>query len=234
MMHYAYAGLKDDNMFEIFAFLAVTILIFFYSILLVSSNASWHFVVYILLTTSMLFFYSYICYKIYLEIGWYIYKRIGANQELRDMYRSAQLFLAMIKFDLLFSLLLVVLAGLYYLDPNDYELYLTVFAIIVTFGWAYLGWVAVSTENEVLMNVYLSLSIIEPIFIIYKLIRLSSSIPGLPVTLFVTATVVFCFIRTGLVVTAVVARHNFGKGLMTQVFGSTANKSKPLTPVVHA
>jgi len=231
MDYYAYAGLRDDNMFEILAFLAVTILIFFYSILLVSQHASWHFEVYIFITTVMLFAYSFICYKIYLEIGWYIYKRIGANQELREIYRSAQLFLAMIKFDLLFSLLLVILAGLYYLQPSSIEFYLTIFAFILTFIWAVLGWKAVSTENEVFMNVYLSLAIFEPVFIIYKLLKLSSTVPGLPVTLFILATVAECLIRSGLVITAVIAKHNFGKGLITEAWGKGISKVKPLVPI---
>jgi len=234
MCHYAYAGLKDDNMFEIFAFMAVTLLIFFYSIILVSSNPDWHFVLYMVVTTICSIAYIFLVYKIYLEIGWYIYKRIGANQEMRDMYRSAQLFLAMIKFDLLFSLLLVVLAGLYYLAPNNYEFYLTLFAFILTFVWAYLGWVAVKGENEVYMNVYMCLAVVEPVFIIYKLVRLSQTVQKLPVSLFVVATVAEIIIRTYLMVTAVIARRNFGKGLLNEVFQVSSKKSRPLQAASHA
>jgi len=228
MLHYAYAGLKDDNMFEIFAFMAVTLLIFFYSIILVSQNSDWYFVLYMVVTTICSILYTFLVYKIYLEIGWYIYKRIGANQDMRDMYRSAQLFLAMIKFDMLFSLLLVVLAGLYYLVPNNYEFYLTLFAFLLTFIWAYLGWVAVKGENEVYMNVYMCLAVVEPVFIIYKLVRLSETIQTLPVSLFVVATVAEIVVRTYLMVTAVVARRNFGKGLLNEVFQVSSKKSRPL------
>ncbi|KAG0226769.1 hypothetical protein BGW42_003421 [Actinomortierella wolfii] len=48
--------------------------------------------------------FIYMAYKLYKELGWSFYKKIGADLQLRDMYKVYQLFIMILKFDIFFWL----------------------------------------------------------------------------------------------------------------------------------
>ncbi|KAI1314625.1 hypothetical protein EDD11_001924 [Mortierella claussenii] len=48
--------------------------------------------------------FVYIAYKLYKEFGWSIYKKIGADLAMRDMYKVYQIFIMILKFDIFFQL----------------------------------------------------------------------------------------------------------------------------------
>ncbi|KAF9354262.1 hypothetical protein BGX26_007922 [Mortierella sp. AD094] len=48
--------------------------------------------------------FAYIAYKLYKEFGWSIYKKIGADLAMRDMYKVYQIFIMILKFDIFFQL----------------------------------------------------------------------------------------------------------------------------------
>ncbi|KAF9094834.1 hypothetical protein BGX27_001368 [Mortierella sp. AM989] len=48
--------------------------------------------------------FAYIAYKLYKEFGWTIYKKIGADLAMRDMYKVYQIFIMILKFDIFFQL----------------------------------------------------------------------------------------------------------------------------------
>ncbi|GJJ68181.1 hypothetical protein EMPS_00527 [Entomortierella parvispora] len=55
----------------------------------------------------MVFFasgFAFIAYKLYKEFGWTIYKKIGADLAMRDMYKVYQIFIMILKFDVFFQL----------------------------------------------------------------------------------------------------------------------------------
>eukprot|EP00004_Rigifila_ramosa_P014361 TRINITY_DN3265_c0_g2_i1.p1 TRINITY_DN3265_c0_g2~~TRINITY_DN3265_c0_g2_i1.p1 ORF type:complete len:314 (+),score=80.57 TRINITY_DN3265_c0_g2_i1:92-1033(+) len=230
LLYFGFSGIFNENMFEIFAFLATTIIIMLYGFMSIAGTATWYTQAILAIVIVWNVAYAFLCWKIYHEIGWYIYKRIGAHAHLRSMFQMTQVYVTMGKLDLMFSLILVILAGVYYLDPGNYEFYVTLFAFVLTFAWAALGFTAVTTENEVYINVYFALSVAEPAFIIYKLIKLTSSVQDLPIGIFALATIVELCVRSVLLWTAVLTRRNFGKGLLSEVFQHTSKKSRPLSP----
>ncbi|KAF9107006.1 hypothetical protein BGX29_007689 [Mortierella sp. GBA35] len=48
--------------------------------------------------------FAFIAYKLYKEFGWSIYKKIGADLAMRDMYKMYQIFIMILKFDIFFQL----------------------------------------------------------------------------------------------------------------------------------
>ncbi|KAI8993721.1 hypothetical protein BDB01DRAFT_716389 [Pilobolus umbonatus] len=48
--------------------------------------------------------FTFLAYKLYLEFGWHIYKKIGADLAMRDRYKMYQIFMMILKFDLFFFL----------------------------------------------------------------------------------------------------------------------------------
>lgn len=48
--------------------------------------------------------FAFIAYRLYKEFGWTIYKKIGADLAMRDMYKIYQIFIMILKFDIFFQL----------------------------------------------------------------------------------------------------------------------------------
>ncbi|CAO3658982.1 unnamed protein product [Rhizopus microsporus] len=48
--------------------------------------------------------FVFLAYKLYLEFGWHIYKKIGADLAMRDRYKMYQIFMMLLKFDFFFFL----------------------------------------------------------------------------------------------------------------------------------
>ncbi|KAI9275654.1 hypothetical protein BDA99DRAFT_193057 [Phascolomyces articulosus] len=48
--------------------------------------------------------FIFLAYKLYLEFGWHIYKKIGADLAMRDRYKMYQIFMMLLKFDFFFFL----------------------------------------------------------------------------------------------------------------------------------
>ncbi|KAF9423024.1 hypothetical protein BGZ94_008449, partial [Podila epigama] len=74
--------------------------------------------------------FAFIAYKLYKEFGWSIYKKIGADLAMRDMYKVYQIFIMIVKFDIFFQLgfsaqFLSLIVMRYYateLFPDDLQL----------------------------------------------------------------------------------------------------------------
>ncbi|OAD67448.1 hypothetical protein PHYBLDRAFT_183506 [Phycomyces blakesleeanus NRRL 1555(-)] len=56
----------------------------------------------VMIVCSMIF--VFLAYKLYLEFGWHIYKKIGADLAMRDRYKMYQIFMMLLKFDFFFFL----------------------------------------------------------------------------------------------------------------------------------
>lgn len=110
------------------------------------------------LVTVLVFFVA-LCivgWKVYLEFGWRIYKKIGADPHMRGvlcvhddmchtvaMYRVYQVFLTFVKMDWAMAVILVFTAGVFFIRLDDYELYVNIMMIFVTLAWAMVGYKSV-------------------------------------------------------------------------------------------
>jgi len=74
--------------------------------------------------------------------GWRLYKKIGADQRYIGMYQVYQLFVALMRMDVQLQVMLVLLVGLFWLEPNflnQFQFYLDIGALVVNFILAAIG-----------------------------------------------------------------------------------------------
>ncbi|ORZ24505.1 hypothetical protein BCR42DRAFT_403086 [Absidia repens] len=76
--------------------------------------------------------YLYLGARLYQEFGWKIYRAIGADPEIRNMYRWYQILLSLLKLDIFFFLAYSIQYLVLVLQMNDYEFALTIVALPVT------------------------------------------------------------------------------------------------------
>ncbi|KAG0341228.1 hypothetical protein BG004_006107 [Podila humilis] len=68
-------------------------------------HASWSYEIAVLVLMAVFAAgFAFIAYKLYKEFGWSIYKKIGADLAMRDMYKVYQIFIMIVKFDIFFQL----------------------------------------------------------------------------------------------------------------------------------
>ena len=94
-------------------------------------------------------------WKIWREFGWKVYKRLGADRQVKRMYAHYQIFVCVMKFDVFFfvgfSVQLVVLV----LDKNDWEYYVTCAALPFSLVLLVDGLLAARYENKMMMLTFM-------------------------------------------------------------------------------
>lgn len=111
------------------------------------------------------FIFVYLCWKLYKQFGWSIYKRIGADINQQKRFRLAQLFLLSLKVDAFFQLILCVFYGVVMTQEKYYALAFTdkkfigyIIHIILTvllIPGLFLARHGVITENQTVMIIFL-------------------------------------------------------------------------------
>jgi len=147
------------------------------------------------------------------------------SKELRAKYKIYEAFIALLKLDVQFGVILI-LEGFFFFF-SSLETIVEMAAILITFGWAFLGNMAIRIESKKLMCVFFLFSVAEPINIIYKLIdiyRDDRSNLNFPLYQIFFTAVVALIIRTVLIINVIVLVKNFGKGLRSEVFDPQANE----------
>lgn len=119
--------------------------------------------------------YLALAWPVHTQFGWRLYKKIGGNIAIRPLYRTATIFFSLLKLDFALGVLLMLLA-LFYLLSGAVEIALDCIACVVTLGWLILGFAFVQRESTRLGWFFFIFSVLEPAFIIYKLISMHSGI----------------------------------------------------------
>eukprot|EP00002_Diphylleia_rotans_P033517 TRINITY_DN7136_c0_g1_i1.p1 TRINITY_DN7136_c0_g1~~TRINITY_DN7136_c0_g1_i1.p1 ORF type:complete len:231 (+),score=49.39 TRINITY_DN7136_c0_g1_i1:53-745(+) len=83
--------------------------------------------------------YFYLAWAVYKDFGYRLYKTIGTDPQVIALYNQYQIFLSCIRLDIQLSIILICTAGLFLLGEDDWELYVDIVAMILTFIWAYFG-----------------------------------------------------------------------------------------------
>jgi hypothetical protein len=150
------------------------------------------------------------------SFGWKVFRKIGASVELINVYTIYQIFSALIKLDLLISVNLVMLAGFFLYV--DYELYIDIVALALTFVWALVGLVAGRKEIKKACFVFLLCAFLQPAYVVFKIIfsvvsSSSNQLNGWIPDLIYIVGALHLLVRGMLIVFAIQLFRNFGKGL---------------------
>lgn len=73
--------------------------------------------------------FSIMASKLYVEFGWRIFKRIGADPQMRNMFRAYEIFILLLKIDVFFIAGFCIQFVVLVIDKNDPEFALTIAAL---------------------------------------------------------------------------------------------------------
>ncbi|KAG0273135.1 hypothetical protein BGZ95_011043 [Linnemannia exigua] len=162
---------------------------------------------------------TWLAYRLFQEFGWKIYKKIGADPNIKKMYRAYQIYLVLIKVDLFFFVGFSI--QFIYLTltrrNNDPEYWLTIIILPATLPILYTAIYAVRHESRRWMAAFLTAMLGGVIYFTYKIIRMyyGEKVPIYAgVNKFLTLFASLCLITILLtIINAAVCYRNFGRGL---------------------
>jgi len=165
---------------------------------------------------------------VYRNFGWFVYRKIGASIHMIDMYRVYQQTISLLKVDLQFGVNLVMVAWFFLTtELENYELYMNIVVIVLTFVWAGLGWASVRMEKKVGIGIFFAFAPIQPAYIIYKLIKLHSSPKDVYAPLIYSMGSASIISRIMSVIWVIRCTVNFGNG-MDRIFRKEDEEEKPI------
>lgn len=114
--------------------------------------------------------FTYLSYKLYMEFGWKIYKRVRFNIRLRGIYQIYEVLSCLLKMEVLYWGMFAIVHSLVLLRDSHNILYvMSMIFIPLTFIYAGIGYYAVRHENRVLMLFFLTWTLGGIGYFLYKL-----------------------------------------------------------------
>lgn len=175
---------------------------------------------------------SFVCWKLYDEFAWTIYKHISADLRMKRRYLTYQIFVALLKFDFFFFLGFTVQFVVIVLKMDDIEFILTLVVIPLTILFLLAAVWSTRKENKALMILVIIIFFASLAYFLFKLVRMYAEETAelyrparRSLTSFAVITLMLVVIT---IVNAIVCTANFGKGLKphisSQQFDSTGEK----------
>jgi len=179
---FAITSVFNENKFELVAFLFVSLTVLFYVLYTFvkdhegfdDKTTTIEILLWVRLILTCIFSVCniFLGWSAYHAFGWKIYRKIGADVETRKMFLCYQIFMSLLKLDFQFGFTLVLAVGMFYYDTFGLELIVDVVGFVLTIVWAVGGYYGVRREIKWVMITFFALAIVEPTYIVYKMIRL--------------------------------------------------------------
>jgi hypothetical protein len=159
-------------------------------------------------------------WQIQREFGWKVYKFLGADRRIKQMYLYFQIFESLVKFDVLFwvgfSIQLIVVV----LDNSDWEYYITILALPLSLLLLIQGLLAARFENRFMMYSFMVGCVAACVYFAYKLFKIyqaptkATILVRNSLTIFASVSIVFLLITFAV---GCIVLSNFGAGLRDQM-----------------
>jgi hypothetical protein len=105
----------------------------------------------------------------YPDLLWKKYKAIGAEVSTRKLYRQYEIFMAVRKLDVQFSIVTLITGLIFFTFNNEYAHVATAVnavMVLIEVVWDWLGYAAIHQENQTAMYFFWATSLFLPMFII--------------------------------------------------------------------
>ncbi|ORY02983.1 hypothetical protein K493DRAFT_311872 [Basidiobolus meristosporus CBS 931.73] len=186
----------------------------------------------IIVITSCSVAFTGLTWEIYKEFGWKIFKRLGANLEIRRMYKAYQILLTLLKLDVFFFIgYSVQLATLVY-NSDDVETWIQLTVAIpgsvVLLALAFYG---LHKEKKLFMYIFMACLALVIVYCIYKFVKMyqpdNRFANSREYLTFFNITTIILIITT--MVNTWICCTNFGKGLREQIeaYDERRNSTSP-------
>ncbi|KLO20533.1 hypothetical protein SCHPADRAFT_897811 [Schizopora paradoxa] len=165
-------------------------------------------------------------WKIWREFGWKVYKRLGANRQVKRMFAHYQIFVCVMKFDVFFFIGFSVQLIFLVLDQHNWQFYVTCAALPFSIILLTDGILAARYENRHMMITFMLGLGGAMVYFVYKLFSIlanKDTIQQAAMTLAVFAILAILSLLVTFVM-AVIVMRNFGGGLK---FHMSKNKDTP-------
>ncbi|KAJ8096586.1 hypothetical protein POJ06DRAFT_263935 [Lipomyces tetrasporus] len=168
------------------------------------------------------FVMAYICFQLYREFGWTIYKQIGADLRMKHRYLAYQIFMTLLKFDVFFFLGFTIQFVVIVLNRKDVEFALTIAVIPLTIVVLVITTMSVRRESYVGMVSMIVIFFAGMAYFLFKLVRMYQPLQAIKYVAARKSLTVFAAITLFLIlvtiINAIVCTANFRKGLKPYVY----------------
>ncbi|CAD6892544.1 unnamed protein product [Tilletia controversa] len=174
-------------------------------------------------------------YYLFKDFGWAIYRKIGADLRIRNMFMWYQVFVVWLKFDFFFGGAFTIAYLIIVANKDDWEYPLTIAAVPAAFFFLLLAAFAVRREVKFLMWICIGGFVAGIVYFLYKLASIFvSSTADEYTTVRLTLPFFSIFATVSLMFTTInacICLYNFGKGLREAhdsfgTFGGLWNNSR--------
>ncbi|KAJ3187492.1 hypothetical protein HDU85_006783 [Gaertneriomyces sp. JEL0708] len=174
---------------------------------------------------------------LYSEFGWKIYKKIGADPAMRDMYRAYQIFLLLIKLDFFFMFSFGLQFLVLVIKKTDPEFAMTIAALPIMVGVVVLAVWGLRRESKPVMILFCTGVLAAISYFIFKLVRIHTrqDQEGYRDSKYYLSFFAALSLGTACLtlICAAICYNNFGKGLRQHLMSNRVRRQENHTePVV--